>query len=123
MPHRIVPIITPFRANEPDIQKLVHHAQSLLSDGMDYVFLAGTTGLGPSLSPEERSQLIDGLQEFAPKLMLQVGSLDLEQSLQLAEQAKRLKLHAIVSYPPFFYPRISDEWVVKYFVTVSKVYR
>jgi len=122
MPHRIVPIITPFRANKPDIQKLKHHAQSLLDDGIDYVFLAGTTGLGPSLSADERSQLTDALAEFAPKLMLQVSSLNLEESLQLAEQAKRLKLHAIVSYPPFFYPRISDEWVVKYFVAVSKVY-
>ncbi len=89
---------------------------------MDYLFLAGTTGLGVSLSPDEKISLLNGLREFAPKLLLQVGTLNLEESMKLAEQAKNSKLHAIVSYPPYFYPRISDEWVVKYFVTLSKIY-
>jgi 2-dehydro-3-deoxy-phosphogluconate/2-dehydro-3-deoxy-6-phosphogalactonate aldolase len=100
----------------------LHHAQKLLEDGIDYVFLAGTTGLGASLSMEEKAQLLDGLRELAPKLLIQVGSLDLEQSLKLAERAKNYNLHAIVSYPPYFYPRMQDDWVVKYFVTLSKVH-
>ncbi len=80
---------------------------------MDYVFLAGTTGLGPSLSSDEKVQMLDGLREFAPKLLLQVGSLDLEESVKLAEHAKNSNIHAMVSYPPYFYPRMVDEWVVK----------
>lgn len=123
MTHRIVPLITPFRANKPDVPKLAHHARTLLEDGMDYVFMAGTTGLGPSLSLAEKTMMLDGLREgFAPKLMIQVASLDLEESMKLAELAKRYNLHAIVSYPPYFYPRVTDDWVVKYFVAVSKIY-
>ena len=123
MPDRLVPMVTPFRANKPDAQKLTHHARRLLEDGVDYVFLGGTTGLGMSLTTEEKLYLLEELSgEFAPKLLFQVGTLDLEVSIKLAERAKQLKLHAIVSYPPFFYPRMQDEWVVKYFTTISKIY-
>lgn len=122
LPQRIVPIITPFRANRPDIPKLSYHAKKLMEDGVDYVFLAGTTGLGPSLSSAEKVEMLDGLREFAPKLLLQVGSLDLEESVKLAERAKHSGIHAMVSYPPYFYPRMVDDWVVKYFVALSKVH-
>jgi len=123
LPQKIVPMVTPFVANKPDAQKLVHHARSLLKDGVDYVFLGGTTGLGGSLTTEEKLNLLNELGgEFAPKLLFQVGTLDLEVSIKLAERAKQLKLRAIVSYPPYFYPRMQDDWVVKYFVTISKIY-
>jgi 2-dehydro-3-deoxy-phosphogluconate/2-dehydro-3-deoxy-6-phosphogalactonate aldolase len=79
--HRIVPVITPFRANRVDIEKLKHHARALLDDGMDFLFIAGTTSLGPSLTSDEKLQMVDELQEFAPKLILQVGSLNLEESV------------------------------------------
>jgi 2-dehydro-3-deoxy-phosphogluconate/2-dehydro-3-deoxy-6-phosphogalactonate aldolase len=122
MTDRIVPLVTPFRANKPDIQKLAYHARKLLDDGVDYLFLAGTTGLGPSITPDEKLSMLDGLREFAPQLILQVGSLDLEQSIRMAEEAKRSNIHAIAAYPPYFFPRITEEWVVKYFVTLSKIY-
>jgi 2-dehydro-3-deoxy-phosphogluconate/2-dehydro-3-deoxy-6-phosphogalactonate aldolase len=123
MPHRIVPMVTPFRANKPDAEKLVHHARMLLRDGVDYVFLGGTTGLGVSMTVEEKLYLLEELsREYSSKLLLQVGTLDLEQSIRLAEAAKKNNLHAIVSYPPYFYPRMQDDWVVKQFVTLSKIY-
>lgn len=123
MPDRIVPMVTPFRANKPDADKLLHHARMLLKDRVDFVFLGGTTGLGASLAPEEKLHLLDELsREFSSKMLLQVGTLDLEVSIKLAEAAKRNNLHAIVSYPPYFYPRMQDEWVVKHFVTLSKIY-
>ena len=42
--------------------------------------------------------------------------------MKLAEHAKHLQLHAIASYPPYFFPRMQDDWVVKYFLTLSKNY-
>ena len=62
------------------------------------------------------------LQGFAPKLILQAGSLDLAESVKLAEHAKDLHLHAIAAYPPYFFPRMQDDWVMKYYVTLSKIY-
>lgn len=116
-------MVTPFKENKPDAKLLANHARKLLRDGMDYVFLAGTTGLGVSLSHEEKIHLLDELSgEFSSKLLLQVGTLSLEQSVDLAERAKRYNLHAIVSYPPYFYPRMQDDWVVKQFTTLSKIY-
>jgi len=120
--HRIVPVITPFRANRLDIEKFRRHALALLNDGMDFLFIAGTTGLGPSLTSEEKLQMVDELQENSSKLILQVGSLDLEESVKLAEHAKSSQLHAIAAYPPYFFPRMQDDWVVKYFTTLSRIY-
>src|SRR5271166_4700145 len=105
MVHRIVPVISPFRANKIDVEKLKHHARALLDDGMDFLFIAGTTGLGPSLTSEEKLLMLDQLQEYTPKLIFQVGSLDLAESVRLAEHAKQMGIHAIAAYPPYFFPR------------------
>jgi 2-dehydro-3-deoxy-phosphogluconate/2-dehydro-3-deoxy-6-phosphogalactonate aldolase len=122
MGHKIVPLITPFKANRLDSEKHRHHAHTLLEDGMDFLFIAGTTGLGPALTSQEKMQMVDDLQEFPSKLILQVGSLDLEESVKLAEHAKYSHLHAIGAYPPYFFPRLSEEWIVKYYIRLSKIY-
>src|ERR1700680_2506596 len=103
--HAIVPTVTPFTGNEVDIGKLKRHAESLFQEGVDFVFLAGTTGLGPSLRMEEREKMLQALSEYKEKLILQVGSLDLEASARLAEFAKDIGVHAIAAYPPYYFQR------------------
>jgi 2-dehydro-3-deoxy-phosphogluconate/2-dehydro-3-deoxy-6-phosphogalactonate aldolase len=120
--HAIVPTVTPFTGNEVDIGKLKHHIESLFQEGVDFVFLAGTTGLGPSLRMKEREKMLQALSEYRDKLILQVGSLDLEASERLAEFAKNVGVHAIAAYPPYYFQRIPDDWMVKYFLRLSKIY-
>lgn len=122
MTHRIVPVISPFGANTLDLEKFRRHAHALLEDKMDFLFIAGTTGLGPSLTSEEKLLMTNELKEVSSKLILQVGSLNLEESVRLAEHAKSSRLHAIAAYPPYFFPRMQDDWVVKYFTTLSKIH-
>ena len=120
--HAIVPTVTPFTENEVDLQKLKNHAERLFEDGVDYVFLAGTTGLGPSLRMEEREKMLEALSEYRDRIILQVGSLDLEASSRLAEVGKRAGVHAIAAYPPYYFQRIPDDWMVKYFLRLSKIH-
>jgi 2-dehydro-3-deoxy-phosphogluconate/2-dehydro-3-deoxy-6-phosphogalactonate aldolase len=120
--HAIVPTVTPFTGNEVDVEKLKHHAESLYQEGVDFVFLAGTTGLGPSLRMEERERMAQALSQYKEKLILQVGSLDLEASARLAEFGRDLGVHAIAAYPPYYFQRIPDDWMVKYFLKLSKIH-
>jgi 2-dehydro-3-deoxy-phosphogluconate/2-dehydro-3-deoxy-6-phosphogalactonate aldolase len=120
--HKIVPVVTPFRDNKLDREAFLNHSQKLLDDGMDYVFVAGTTGLAASVAMQERSAMLELLRDVPNRVIVQVGCLDLEESVGLAKVAKRLGLHAIASLPPYFFPRMPQEWLVRYFVTLSKIH-
>jgi|BEDMetMinimDraft_2_1075160.scaffolds.fasta_scaffold00082_18 2-dehydro-3-deoxy-phosphogluconate/2-dehydro-3-deoxy-6-phosphogalactonate aldolase len=123
MKHKLVPTVTPFtRDGQVDCEKLRFHVQKLLNDGIDYIWLCGTTGLGPSLSAQEKKIVLECLSEVSDKVIFQLASLNLNEALELAEFAKSLRVHAISSYPPFFFPRLLDEWVINYYVKLSKIY-
>ncbi len=122
MKTKIVPVITPFENNLPSPKYLKNHVTKLIEDGVDYIFLCGSSGLGPSLSFEERAVMLDAVKDYTDRIIFQVGSLNLEQSLRLAEMAKRINAHAIAAYPPYYYPWIKDEWVIKYYIELSKTY-
>lgn len=122
MPTKIVPVVTPFEGNRVNGEYLKNHVKQLLNDGVDLFFLCGTTGLGPSLSFQERADCLRCLQDFSQNMIFQVGSLDLSESLELAEMGKRQGVYAIAAYPPYYFPRIRDDWVVRYFVQLSRVH-
>ena len=119
---KIVPIVTPFDDDKLSSEKLKHHAAALLEEGMDCIFLCGSTGLGPALTYEERVTTLESLRDISENVIFQVGTLDLSESLRLAELAKKYKVKAISAYPPYYFPRIPTDWLVKYFVKISKVY-
>ncbi len=119
----IVPIITPFRDdNSIDLKKLRGHANFLLSNGVDSLLLAGTTGLGPSLSFKEKLEIMKEFSDIPEKVILQVTSLDLEESKMLAKKAKEFNIKSIAALPPYYYPRMPDEWYTKYYTEISSIY-
>jgi 2-dehydro-3-deoxy-phosphogluconate/2-dehydro-3-deoxy-6-phosphogalactonate aldolase len=122
MRRKIVPVITPFERNRIKIEYLKNHVSEILKDGVDYIFLCGSTGLGTSLDFGEKAAMLTALEDYADRIIFQVGSLNLSESLRLAELAKSKNVHAISSYPPFYYPRIPVEWVISYFFQLSKIY-
>ncbi len=118
----IIPILTTFVNNKIDKSKLINHGEHVLKGGMDYLFLAGTTGLGPSTSMEERRYMLDAFSNMPDSIILQVGSLDLKSSMELTEYAKRLKIHAVGALPPYYYNGIKTEWLIDYYVKISGIY-
>lgn len=118
----IIPILTTFVNNKIDKNKLINHGEHILKGGMDYLFLAGTTGLGPSTSINERKYMLDSFSNIPDNIILQVGSLNLEDSMELTEEAKKLKIHAVGALPPYYYNGIKTEWIIDYYVNISKIY-
>ncbi|MEM3192392.1 MAG: dihydrodipicolinate synthase family protein [Candidatus Parvarchaeota archaeon] len=122
MPDMIVPLVTPFDNGIVSTPKLRNHADYILKKGANYVFLCGSTGLGPSLNLNERLSILHAFEDIPEKVILQVGSLNLDETLALARAAAKLQIHAIALLPPYYYPRIPEEWLLKYFKTVSEIY-
>jgi len=116
MPEIISPVITPFdKENKIDKEKLKIHAKNLIDKGIDALFLNGTTGLGPSLSFSEKLENLRAVYDITNKIILQVGSLNMDETLKLVKLSKDYEIIAIASYPPYYYPRIPEKQIIKYF--------
>jgi|YelNatPaOPRAMG01_1025707.scaffolds.fasta_scaffold26912_2 2-dehydro-3-deoxy-phosphogluconate/2-dehydro-3-deoxy-6-phosphogalactonate aldolase len=119
----IVPIITSFNErNEIDLVKMRNHADFLLQNGVDFLLLSGTTGLGPSLSYNEKVEVLENFADISDRVIMQVGSLNIDESKSLAKLAKEKKVKAIASLPPYYYPRVPEEWYFRFFKEISEIY-
>ncbi len=119
----IVPILTSFnKKNKIDSTVMRNHADELLNRGADFLLVCGTTGLGPSLTYKEKSDLLDVFEDIPEKIIMQINSLNLEESKMLARKAKKLKVNAIASLPPYYYPRFPEEWYVRFYKEISSIY-
>ncbi len=119
----IVPIITSFDENNHiDTSKMRRHSDFLLKNGVDLLLLSGTTGLGPSLSYDERVNVLENFLDIPDRLIMQVSSLNLDESKSLARLAKKNGLRAIASLPPYYYPRFPEEWHIRFFKEISEIY-
>ena len=116
------PVITPFVHNKIDLTKLRYHVNNLFSKGIDGLFLCGSTSLCPSLSFEERKSLISSLDDLSERIIFQVGSLNLEDTLKFAKIGKHAAVRAIAAYPPYYYVNIPDYFLEKYYIKISSVY-
>ncbi|WP_338599254.1 bifunctional 2-dehydro-3-deoxy-phosphogluconate/2-dehydro-3-deoxy-6-phosphogalactonate aldolase [Sulfolobus tengchongensis] len=118
----ITPIITPFtKDNRIDKEKLKIHAENLIKKGIDKIFVNGTTGLGPSLSPEEKLENLKVVYDITNRIIFQVGGLNLEESIKLAKLSKDYDIVGIASYAPYYYPRMPEKHLVKYFKTLCEI--
>ena len=119
---RIVPMVTSFRDGQIDAKLLESHAKHLLESGVDYLFVMGSTGLGPTLSLEERIVCINTLANYSEKAICQVGSLNLDDSLRIAEYAKEKRFKYLGALPPYYFPRLPENLLVKYFARISSIH-
>lgn len=119
---KIVPLVTGFKEGRLDAGTYARHAERLLDAGVDYVFAMGSTGLGPSLSFEERKACVGALAKLEDRVIHQVGSLDLEESIELAGLAKRGGARYISALPPYYFPRLGEDSMVKYFTKISSIH-
>jgi 2-dehydro-3-deoxy-phosphogluconate/2-dehydro-3-deoxy-6-phosphogalactonate aldolase len=115
----IVPIITPFKENKLNMDSAVKHGEDVIRGGMKYLFLAGTTGIGPAVSMQERLDLMDAFSHMPDSIILQCGSLNLGESIEMARQAKKSKIHAVGALPPYYFTGMKREWLIRYYTKIS----
>lgn len=82
-------------------------AERLLADGIDGLFVCGSTGEGPSLSTAERMRVAEGYLAAAGgqvPVIVHVGHDSLAEAAALAAHAARNGADAIAAMPPCYFP-------------------
>lgn len=109
---------TPFHENgDLNLEPIEKYAAMLQNNGLQGVFINGSSGEGYMLTTEERMQLAERWIKVAPqgfKVIVHVGSCCLRESQKLAAHAQEIGAGGIGSMAPPF-PKISRiEELVKY---------
>jgi 2-dehydro-3-deoxy-phosphogluconate/2-dehydro-3-deoxy-6-phosphogalactonate aldolase len=116
MPEIIVPTVTPFtKEGKVDVEKLKSHVSNLVKKGVDAIFVNGSTGMGPALSPEEKLVNLKAVYDVTNRVIFQVGGLNLNDVVRLVRESKEFDIVGVASYPPYYFPRMREDWVLRYF--------
>ncbi|MCS7125845.1 MAG: dihydrodipicolinate synthase family protein, partial [Aigarchaeota archaeon] len=114
----VCPMITPFTVDgsiyKEGIRNLV---EFLTNNNINGLFVCGTFGLGPALTIEERKKVLELVIDSISRpldVIVQVGSTNLEYSLELARHAEDSGADAVASTPPFYY-QYDDESITRFF--------
>src|SRR5439155_13930063 len=113
---------TPFRDDgRVDYDGAQQLARLLVADGSDGVVLAGTTGESPTLSDDEKIELLGAIKEAIPGAAVVVGSgtNDTRHSLEGSERAMRAGADALLAVVPY-YNRPTQEGMYQHFRALAE---
>jgi 4-hydroxy-tetrahydrodipicolinate synthase len=117
----IVPLATPLldrgRIDHPSLARLLDH---VIAGGISGVFVLGTTGEGPGLSPDARREAVHSVcLNVAGRVPVLVGVSDTSavETLRLTEYAAQEGAAAAVLAPPFYFVPGQEE-LIGYFERV-----
>jgi 4-hydroxy-tetrahydrodipicolinate synthase len=116
-------MITPFKAdgsvNYEAAEKL---AVMLVADGSDGVVVAGTTGEAPTLSDDEKIELVKAVKKAIPgkSVVAGTGSNDTHHSVKLSGRAMQAGADALLAVVPY-YNKPPQEGMYQHFKAISEV--
>jgi dihydrodipicolinate synthase/N-acetylneuraminate lyase len=112
-------ITTPFRTDgEVDVEAFAAHARWLRSQGLDGVFVGGTTGEGVLLTDEEVEALVTAAAGGeSGRVIAQVGRVSTRATVALARRALAAGADGVAAYVPWFYP-IAEEQAREHFLAL-----
>lgn len=100
-------MLTPMDGNgRPAFKQLEKWVEVLLSQGVDGLYLLGSTGQGFLLTEEDRKKVTEitaGVNAGKVPIMVQVGSMTTAESVRLAQHASQCKVDGISSVAPVYY--------------------
>jgi len=113
----VVATFTPMKSDGAiDLQRIAAVCDFVLGQGVDGLFVCGSTGESPSLTIDERMVVAETYIEVAAKrvpLVVHVGHNSLSDARTLAAHAQQLGADAIAVVPPSYYPLKSIETLVE----------
>lgn len=114
---------TPMKANgELNLDLIKTYAGFLIRNGLDGVFVCGSTGEGALLTREERMLVVESwIKEAADrlKIIVHTGGTNLEDQRVLAAHAQSVGAFAIASMAPAFLPPGRNNELVDYCKTIA----
>jgi 4-hydroxy-tetrahydrodipicolinate synthase len=116
-------MITPFKADgSVDYQAAEKLVAMLVADGSDGVVVSGTTGESPSLSDDEKIELLKVVRKAIPDkcVVAGTGSNDTHHSVKLSERAMKAGADALLAVVPY-YNKPPQEGMYQHFKAISEV--
>jgi 4-hydroxy-tetrahydrodipicolinate synthase len=100
----IVAMVTPFRPDlEVDLERAAELARRLVADGVSAFVVSGTTGESPTLSREERKQLIRTAKSaVAVPIIANAGTNDTKASIANARDAEEAGADGLLLVVPYY---------------------
>jgi len=115
-------MLTPFTADGAvDYGKAAELAALLCDDGSDGVVVFGTTGEAPTLSDEEKIDLVRAVRAAIPgkSVVPGVGTNSTHHSVELAEKAMQAGADALLAVVPY-YSKPPQEGMLQHFKAISE---
>ena len=107
------PVLTPVDADlNIDLNLYIEFCRWLLGNGCHGLVLFGTNSEATSFSVSERMAAVDAVIEAdvpAHKLVIGNGTAAISDGVELARHALAAGCHGVMTLPPFYYPKVSDE--------------
>jgi len=116
-------MITPFKADgSVDHDAAARLAALLVADGSDGVVVSGTTGESPTLSDDEKIELLKVVRAAIPgkNVVAGTGSNDTHHSVKLSERAMKAGADALLAVVPY-YNKPPQEGMFQHFKAISEV--
>lgn len=118
----ITALVTPFtlqgEVDEDAFREIVHFQ---IHNRVHGLFVNGTTGMGPVMTPEQRMKVaeiaVDEAKRQIPAI-IQIGAVDPAVSLNLAVHAEKIGADAIACLTPFYY-QPGDDAVMEHYRRLS----
>jgi N-acetylneuraminate lyase len=116
-------LLTPFSKNEELDEKGLRALISfLIGEGVNGLYLTGSTGEGFLMDLDERKRAVEiAIDETAGRvpIIVHVGAISTKLSVDLAKHADQAGADAISSVPPFYY-KFSEAQVIEYYKDLAE---
>ncbi len=116
------PFTPMFEDGSLNVGMIAPYAAKLKNDGLNGVFVCGTTGEGMLMTPEERMTVAEQwIREQTPefKVIVHVGTTSYSQSKDLAKHAQKIGASAVGCMGPMFLKPSSVEDLISFCVEVA----
>jgi 4-hydroxy-tetrahydrodipicolinate synthase len=117
----LAPVVTPFKNDlSPDRQRFIAHCKWLLSRDCGLAVF-GTNSEANSLTFDERAMLLDELVAAGidpARTMPGTGCCSMTETVRLTAQAVKHGCAGVLMLPPFYYKKITEEGLFRYFSEV-----
>jgi len=116
------PIPTPFSPKDRSINFdfIQRHLEFLNEKGAHGVVVLGTNGEFPSLSIEERKNIISWVLKFKRnlKVIAQTGSSSFVETIALCDYAKELGVDGLLIATPYYFKNIAETDLIEYYLEI-----
>ncbi len=116
------PIPTPFSPKDRGINFdfMRRHIEFLIDKGVHGIVVLGTNGEFPSLSIEERKNVISWVMKFKSnlKVIAQTGSCSFVETVGLCDYAKELGVDGLLIAAPYYFKNISHHGLLEYYFEI-----